>query len=160
MSNFIEKSYSAMRLISGWMALSVNINKICAIGQQQTHMCFKRNHCTQHVIKPTHWRPCSPSKSYSVLIQRTESLVISFTNFYTNVMPSLKYPHLIFPIKCIQFIKVTRTTLEFSWLDLRVLIVVWLAFKNACLNLCISFGSWSRHTYPWRIFSPERYRYA
>ena len=40
---FIEKSSSAMRLISGWMASS--INKICIIGQTAIHTYSMSHHC-------------------------------------------------------------------------------------------------------------------
>ena len=43
MKNFIEKSSSAMKLISGSMAFL--ISKICVIGQQQTQMYFLRHRC-------------------------------------------------------------------------------------------------------------------
>ena len=43
MKNFIKKSSSAIKLISGSMAFL--ISKICVIGQQQTQMCFLRHRC-------------------------------------------------------------------------------------------------------------------
>ena len=43
MKNFIEKSSSAMKLITGSMALLMS--KICVIGQQQIQMCFLRHRC-------------------------------------------------------------------------------------------------------------------
>ena len=55
--NFIEKSSSAMKLISGLMALL--ISKICVIGQQQTQMCFLRHRCIRKKSCYRQWRALS-----------------------------------------------------------------------------------------------------
>ena len=52
MNNFIEKSSSAMKLISGSMALL--ISKICVIDQQKTKMCFLRHN--RFIKKQIRWK--------------------------------------------------------------------------------------------------------
>ena len=48
-SDFYEKSFSAMRLISGWMASS--INKRCIIGQTAMHTYSISNHCIPNKLR-------------------------------------------------------------------------------------------------------------
>ena len=86
MKNFIEKSSSAMKLISSLMSLL--ISKIFVIGQQQTQMCFLRHRCIRKkwlfgaVFMPEVWlgRIFSWMKTTVMLPSLESAIVLCYDN--------------------------------------------------------------------------------